>query len=104
MWLAESTRRFSERGIVVADGGGHEVRRIDVLHRLLDDAGGACRGAGTAWLRYRLGAGAFAHSVLAQDAVRTRRRSAEALLRRDGSVRHACYGSGGDQDVEDRHR
>ena len=46
-------------------------------------------GAGAARLRHRLGAGALAHPAVAQDAVRARRRSAEALLRRDGSVRHA---------------
>ncbi len=85
-------------------GQGHEIRRLDVLHRLLDDTGGACHGAGAAWLRHRLGARALAHSAVSQDALRTRRRSAETLLRCDGSVRHSQYGGGRDEDAEDWYR
>ena len=62
------------------------------------------RRAGGARLRHRLGAGALAHPAVAQDAVPGRRRSAEAVLRRDGPVRDADRGGGGDQDAEGRHR
>ena len=51
-----------------------------------------------------LGAGAFAYPAVAQDAVRAGRRSAEALLRRDGSVRDADRRGDGDEDAEGRHR
>ena len=53
---------------------------------------------------FALGAGAFAYSRVARFAVSGRRRSAEAVLRRDGSVRHADRGRGGDEDAEGRHR
>ena len=66
--------------------------------------GRARPGAGGARLRIGLGAGAFAHPDLAPLALSRRRRSAEAVLRRDGPVRDADRGGGGDQDVEDRHR
>ena len=51
--------------------------------------GRARPGAGGARLRVALGAGALAHPALAQVALSSRRRSAEAVLRRDGPVRDA---------------
>src|SRR5579862_9157835 len=79
---------------------GHEIRSFDVLHRLLDVAGGARHRAGAARFRHNVGTGALAHSAVTQVAFRARRRSAEALLRRDGSVRHAEHCGGRDEDAE----
>src|SRR5580704_8490052 len=47
-------------------GSLHEIRRIDVLHRLFDGRGRARGRAGAARLRHRLGTRAFAYSAVAQ--------------------------------------
>ena len=85
-------------------GTDDAFRRVDVLHRLFDDGRRTGPGAGGARLRIRLGGGALAHPDLAALAVGRRRRSAEAVLRRDGSVRDPDRRGGGDQDAEARHR
>ena len=53
---------------------------------------------------FAVGARALAHSADAQVALPQRRRSAEEILRRDGPVRGAECGRGGDQDADARHR
>src|SRR5215471_7963705 len=78
--------------------------RIDVLYGLFDDPGRARPGARSARFRIDLGARALAHTEHAQNTAGRRRRAREALLRRDGPVRHIDGGSDGDQDVEGRDR
>ena len=75
-----------------ADG----LRSGDLLHRLLDGPGRARPRAGGAGVRVALGAGAFAHPAVAPVAVPPGRRPAQEVLRRDGSVRDAGRGRGGD--------
>src|ERR1019366_6489011 len=82
----------------------HAIRRVDVLHRLLDGPLGAWPGAGRTWLRVGLGCRALAHSAVAPNAVRGRRRAAETLLRCDGPVRCPHRRRDGDEDLEGRDR
>src|SRR5918993_493237 len=85
-------------------GSPHEIRRVDVLHRLLDGAGGARGCARGARLRHCLGARAFAHPGIAQIELYSGERAAQALLRRHGPVCDADRCRDGDQDVEGRNR
>jgi hypothetical protein len=85
-------------------GANDAHRRGHVFHRLLDVADRTCAGAGGPRLRFALGARTLPHSVDAQVALPQRRRSAEEILRRDGPVRGAGCGRGGNQNAAARHR
>src|SRR5215207_7804731 len=85
-------------------GSPHEIRRVDVLHRLFDRAGGARGCARGTRLRHCLGARAFAHPDIAQVELYSGERAAQALLRRHGPVCDADRCRDGDHDVEGRNR
>src|SRR5215472_12729675 len=74
------------------------------FYGLFDDPGRARPGARSARFRIDLGARALAHTEHAQNAAGRRRRAREALLRRDGPVRHIDGGGDGNQGVEGRNR
>ena len=85
-------------------GGNHAYRRGDVLHRLLHDAGGTRHGAGGTRLRIGVGARALAHPADAQVGMAGRRRAAQEVLRRHGSVRDPDGRGRRHQKAEGRHR
>src|SRR5215472_11304439 len=85
------------------EGNEHAFWCLDVLHRLFDDLCRARHSTRGAWLRIRVGGGAFAHPHLATFSMGWRWRAAEAVLRRDGSIRDPDGGGGGDEDAEGRH-
>src|SRR5215469_3569869 len=84
-----SPRRFAAKvSHNTRTGGKDGFWRGDVLHRLFDDPGGARPGAGGTRLRVGVGARTLAHPQHAQNIACIGRRAREALLRRDGPVRH----------------
>ena len=88
----------------ITEGIHHAFRRVDVLHRLLDDFRRIGPGARGTRLRIRLGSRALAYPDLAALAMGRRWRTAEAVRRRDGSIRDPHRGGDGDEDAETRHR
>src|SRR6266581_243747 len=82
----------------------HGIRRGDLLHGLFDGPHRAGAGVGGARVRLALGAGALAHPAVPTIAVSAGRRPTEEVLRRDGSLRHAVGGRGGDDPAQGRDR